>query len=72
MIGRNKVASLTKDTHHKKDLTYRHCGPLAKFIMPLAFFEGLFSIGQSYEPTLANFTCCWANIQRCKRPNIEK
>ena len=35
-------------------------------------YDGLFSIWQNCEPTLVNFLCCWANIQRYKGPKIER
>ena len=35
------------------------------------FLDGLFTIWQNFEPTLASFIYFWANFHRCKWPNVE-
>ena len=35
-------------------------------------YEGLISIWQSFEPTLENSVCFWANLGCCKWQNIEQ
>ena len=35
-------------------------------------FEGLFSIGQKFEPAWVNILCHWASFHRCKWPNINE
>ena len=35
-------------------------------------FEGLISIWQTFEPTLENSVCFWANLRFCKWPTIEQ
>ena len=37
-----------------------------------AFLEGLFSIWQNVEPTVANNLCYWANFCCSKYPNLEQ
>ena len=41
-------------------------------ISVLQSLDSLSSIWQNCEPTLVNFLCCWANIQCCKGPKIER
>ena len=45
---------------------------LANFINCLRTVEGLFSMWQNIEHTLANFSCCWTSSHWCKCPNIEQ
>ena len=60
----SSLASVTRFGHF--------CRFFANFINCLRTVEGLFSMWQNIEHTLANFSCCWTSSHWCKCPNIEQ
>ena len=71
--------SFSTTTSNEAYLLCRQCDQICRYFATLAtfmnlcqMFDGLFSVWQNFEPTLAKLYCFWATFQCCTCPNIAK